>query len=202
MKKLKGFTLQELAIVIAILAILLSIAVPNYIAMKKRADVDSIANQFAAMIRELYEKIDSEMEYDTYNSSAGGHMSKYYIRIDNYKIPDPISGERNLKIQLIKFDASASPATETVIKEIVSKTVKLQNASGSSILMDSAGNVATYITFKPDGKILRFTDRVAARNNVEDFSVRNGIEVVPKSGGGYKKTVYLNTVPPGSVEVK
>ncbi|BCS80722.1 prepilin-type N-terminal cleavage/methylation domain-containing protein [Anaerocellum diazotrophicum] len=201
MKRFKGFTLQEMAIVLAILAILLAIAVPNYIAMKKRADVNSVATQFAAMIRELYEKIDSEMEYDTYTSAPGGHISKYYIKIDNYYIPDPVTGERSLKIQLIKFDASFTPQ-ETVLKDIKSKTVKLQNALGSSILMDSAGAVATYITFKPNGEIVRFTGSVLARGNVSTFSAQNKIEVIPVSGHGYKRVVVLNSVPPGSVEVQ
>lgn len=201
MKRFKGFTLQEMAIVLAILAILLAIAVPNYLAMKKRADVDSIATQFAAMIRELYEKVDSEMEYDTYSSATGGHMSKYYIKIDNYYIPDPVTGEKCLKIQLIKFDATSTPS-EVVLKEIKSKTVKLQNAPGSSILMDSAGAVATYITFKPNGEIKRFTGSMLARGNVETFSAQNRIEVIPVSGSNYKKTIVLDSVPPGSVEVK
>lgn len=201
MKRFKGFTLQEMAIVLAILAILLAIAVPNYLAMKKRADVDSIATQFAAMIRELYEKVDSEMEYDTYSSATGGHMSKYYIKIDNYYIPDPVTGEKSLKIQLIKFDATSTPS-EVVLKEIKSKTVKLQNAPGSSILMDSAGAVATYITFKPNGEIKRFTGSMLARGNVETFSAQNRIEVIPVSGSNYKKTIVLDSVPPGSVEVK
>lgn len=201
MKRFKGFTLQEMAIVLAILAILLAIAVPNYLAMKKRADVDSIATQFAAMIRELYEKVDSEMEYDTYSSATGGHMSKYYIRIDNRQIPDPVTGEKSLKIQLIKFDATSTPS-EIVLKEIKSKTVKLQNAPGSSILMDSAGAVATYITFKSNGEIKRFTGSVLARGNVETFSAQNRIEVIPVSGSNYKKTIILDSVPPGSVEVQ
>jgi len=201
MKRFKGFTLQEIAIVLAILAILLAIAVPNYIAMKKRADVNSVATQFAAMIRELYEKIDSEMEYDTYSSTSGGHMSKYYIRIDNHSIPDPVTGEKSLKIQLIKFDASSTP-NEIVLKEIKSKTEKLQNAASSSILMDSAGAVATYITFKPNGEILRFTGSVLARGNTHVFSAQNKIEVVPLSGSNYKKVIILNIVPPGSVELE
>lgn len=196
MKRLRGFTLQEIAIVIAILAILLAIAVPNYISMKKKADVNSVANQFAAMIRELYEKIDSEMEYDTYDSLSGGHKSKYYIRIDNYYV------EPYLKIQLIKYETSGSGATEVVLKEIKSSTVKLQNAPGSSLILDSAGSVATYITFKPNGEIKRFTDSISVRNNVVTFSGRNGIEVLPVSGGSYKKTVYLDSVPPGSVKVE
>jgi prepilin-type N-terminal cleavage/methylation domain-containing protein len=201
MKKFKGFTLQEMAIVLAILAILLAIAVPNYIAMKKRADINSVATQFAAMIRELYEKIDSEMEYDTYTSAPGGHISKYYVRIDNYYIPDQTTGERSLKIQLIKFDASSTP-NEVVLKEIKSKTVKLQNAASSSILMNSAGAVATYITFKPNGEILRFTGSVLARTNVHTFTSQNKIEVISVSNSNYKKTVILNSVPPGSVEVQ
>jgi len=201
MKRFKGFTLQEIAIVLAILAILLAIAVPNYIAMKKRADVNSVATQFAAMIRELYEKIDSEMEYDTFTSSTGGHISKYYIRIDNYYISDPVTGEKSLKIQLIKFDTGAS-SNEIVLKEIKSKTVKLQNAAGSSILMDSAGAVAIYITFKPNGEILRFTGSVAARGNTYVFSAQNKIEVIPLSGSNYKKVIILNSTPPGSVEVQ
>ena len=201
MKRFKGFTLQEIAIVLAILSILLAIAVPNYISMKKKADINNIATQFVAMIRELYEKIDSEMEYDTYTSAPGGHISKYYIKIDNYYIPDPVTGERSLKIQLIKFDASSTPQ-ETVLKEIKSKTVKLQNALGSSILMDSAGAVATYITFKPNGEIVRFTGSILARGNVRTFSAQNKIEVIPVSGHSYKKVVVLNSVPPGSVEVQ
>jgi len=201
MKRFKGFTLQEIVIVLAILAILLAIAVPNYVAMKKRADVNSVATQFAAMIRELYEKIDSEMEYDTFTSSTGGHISKYYIRIDNYYISDPVTGEKSLKIQLIKFDAVAS-SNEIVLKEIKSKTVKLQNAAGSSILMDSAGAVATYITFKPNGEILRFTGSVAARGNTYVFSAQNKIEVIPLSSSNYKKVIILNSTPPGSVEVQ
>jgi len=201
MKRFKGFTLQEMAIVLAILAILLAIAVPNYVAMKKRADVNSVATQFAAMIRELYEKIDSEMEYDTFTSSTGGHISKYYIRIDNYYISDPVTGEKSLKIQLIKFDAVAS-SNEIVLKEIKSKTVKLQNAVGSSILMDSAGAVAIYITFKPNGEILRFTGSVLARGNTYVFSTQNKIEVIPLNGSNYKKVIVLNSTPPGSVEVQ
>lgn len=201
MKRFKGFTLQEIAIVLAILSILLAIAVPNYISMKKKADINNIATQFVAMIRELYEKIDSEMEYDTYTSAPGGHISKYYIKIDNYYIPDPVTGERSLKIQLIKFDASSTPQ-ETVLKDIKSKTVKLQNALGSSILMESAGAVATYITFKPNGEIVRFTGSILARGNVRTFSAQNKIEVIPVSGHSYKKVVVLNSVPPGSVEVQ
>ncbi|WP_029227956.1 prepilin-type N-terminal cleavage/methylation domain-containing protein [Caldicellulosiruptor acetigenus] len=200
MKRFKGFTLQEMAIVLAILAILLAIAVPNYIAMKKRADVNSVATQFAAMIRELYEKVDSEMEYDTYSSATGGHMSKYYIRIDNRQIPDPVTGEKSLKIQLIKLDTSSTPHREIVLKEIKSKTVQI--APTSTIVMSNTG-VATYLTFGPKGEIIEFTGSIVARGSVHTpYTAQKTIEIIPISGSSYKKTIVLNSIPPGSVEVQ
>lgn len=180
----KGFTLNEIVIVLAILAILIGIAIPNFISMKKKADVNSVANQLFAMINDLYEKMDSEMEYD-----------KYFIKIDDYLIPDPTTGENTLKIWLIKFESGSTPQ-EIILKKIESKTVILN----SSLIVRLS--TPTYITFDNVGRLRRFTDSISHPASEVLLTDPQTIEVVPKDGGSYKKTIKIRTFPPGSVSIQ
>jgi len=53
--KCKGFSLSEMIIVIVIIAILLAIGIPAYLASVRRAEVKNVANGLADMLSMLYE---------------------------------------------------------------------------------------------------------------------------------------------------
>lgn len=101
--KCRGFSLSEMIIVIVIIAILIAIGIPAYLSSVRRAEVRNIANGLSDMISILYEYEDKEAVY-----------YKYFVKINNYVIPDPTTGERCLQIQLIKYVGG----TETVLKEL------------------------------------------------------------------------------------
>ncbi|MCX7911184.1 MAG: prepilin-type N-terminal cleavage/methylation domain-containing protein [Endomicrobia bacterium] len=63
----KGFTLIEMVIVVAILGILLSIAYINFTRANCLAEVDRATNEIAAMLRDMYEYGNKELDYDKYS---------------------------------------------------------------------------------------------------------------------------------------
>ncbi|WAM32308.1 prepilin-type N-terminal cleavage/methylation domain-containing protein [Caldicellulosiruptor naganoensis] len=183
--KYRGFSLSEMIIVIVIIAILLAIGIPAYLSSVRRAEVRNVANGLSDVISMLYEYEDKEAVYD-----------KYFVKINNYIIPDPATGERYLQIQLIKYVGG----TETVLKELKSKTVELN----SDIIVTGAGPVATYLYYDKNGTLWKFSGSPGLRANESHYQNTNK-EIVVKARGatsGYQKRVIIKALPPGSVEVK
>ncbi|WPX08019.1 prepilin-type N-terminal cleavage/methylation domain-containing protein [Anaerocellum danielii] len=183
--KYKGFSLSEMIIVIVIIAILLAIAVPAYMSSVRRAEVRNVANGLSDMLSVLYEYEDKEAVYD-----------KYFVKINNYVVPEPGTGERYLQIQLIKYVGGI----ESVLKEIKSKAVELN----SDIIVTGAGPVATYLYYDKTGTLWRFAGSPGLRTNENHYQNANKEFVVKVRGatGGYQKRVIVKALPPGSVEVK
>ncbi|ADL42964.1 hypothetical protein COB47_1684 [Caldicellulosiruptor obsidiansis OB47] len=183
--KCKGFSLSEMIIVIAIIAILLAIGIPAYLASVRRAEVKNVANGLADMLSMLYEYEDKEVVFD-----------KYFVKINNHIVPDPVTGETYLQIQLVKYESG----TEKVLKELKSKSAELD----SDVIVTGAGPIATYLYYDNKGILWRFSGSPGGRSNESYFPNANKVFVVRIRGitGGYQKKVIVRVMPPGSVEVK
>ncbi|AEM74121.1 prepilin-type N-terminal cleavage/methylation domain-containing protein [Caldicellulosiruptor acetigenus] len=181
MKK-RGFSLPEMIAVIAIIAILLAIGIPNYIASVRREEVRSVANFLADAIIQLYDLEDKKQDYNT-----------YFLKIVD--VVNPATSQRELTISLIKYQS----ASETVIKERTSKVAELD----SSVIVTGIGSVATYLYFDKEGRLCRFSGSPGLRSNQATYYTEQQITVKVRGGsGGYQKRVIIKPVPAGSVEVK
>lgn len=86
MRKQKGFTLLELLVALAIIALLLSVAAPNYIGSVDKAR-ESILRENLATLRESIDK--HYGDHGRYPQSINDLVQKRYIR----RIPeDPVTG--------------------------------------------------------------------------------------------------------------
>lgn len=86
MRKPLGFTLLELLVALAIIALLLSVAAPNYIGSVDRAR-ESILRENLATLRESIDKFYGD--HGRYPQSMADLVQKRYIR----RIPeDPVTG--------------------------------------------------------------------------------------------------------------
>ncbi|CDF57614.1 prepilin-type N-terminal cleavage/methylation domain-containing protein [Thermobrachium celere] len=84
MKK-KGFTLIELAIVVAILGILISIAYMNFTKSLISSRLDSAANEIASMLRDVYENGNKSMDFESYFISINENNGTYIVELVNKK---------------------------------------------------------------------------------------------------------------------
>jgi general secretion pathway protein G len=89
MHKLKGFTLVELMVVLTVVALLLSIAVPDYVGRVRRAEEAALKENLAVM-RDALDKHYADV--GKYPTSLDELVSKRYLR----SIPDdPLTQQKS-----------------------------------------------------------------------------------------------------------
>jgi general secretion pathway protein G len=77
MKRSKGFTLVELMVVLAVIALLLSVAVPDYIGKMRRAE-EAVLQQNLALMRDSLDK--HYADTGRYPTTLDELVSKHYLR--------------------------------------------------------------------------------------------------------------------------
>lgn len=80
----KGFTLIEMAIVIAILTILLSISYINFTRLSVKSNVDSKADEIASMLKDAYENGNKEMNFKDYYIEIIKSGNNYEVSLINH----------------------------------------------------------------------------------------------------------------------
>jgi general secretion pathway protein G len=77
MKKIKGFTLVELMVVLTVIALLLSVVVPDYIGKLRRAE-EAVLQQNLSLMRESLDK--HYADTGRYPTSLDELVVKHYLR--------------------------------------------------------------------------------------------------------------------------
>ena len=77
MNKLKGFTLVELMVVLTVIALLLSVVVPNYMGKMRRAE-EAVLQENLLLMRESLDK--HYADTGRYPSSLDELVAKHYLR--------------------------------------------------------------------------------------------------------------------------
>jgi general secretion pathway protein G len=77
MKKLKGFTLVELMVVLAVIALLLSVVVPDYVGRMRRAE-ETVLKENLALMRDSLDK--HYADTGRYPISLDDLVAKHYLR--------------------------------------------------------------------------------------------------------------------------
>ena len=77
MKKLKGFTLVELMVVLAVIALLLSVVVPDYMGRMRRAE-EAVLQENLALMRDALDK--HYADAGKYPTSIEELVAKRYLR--------------------------------------------------------------------------------------------------------------------------
>jgi len=77
MKKLKGFTLVELMVVLAIIALLISVVVPDYVGRMRRAE-EAVLQENLALMRDSLDK--HYADTGKYPTTLEDLVAKHYLR--------------------------------------------------------------------------------------------------------------------------
>lgn len=169
----KGFTLLEIVVVIAVIAILMAFTIPNLGIMNQNSNVDRFADDFASIIKNCYEAANKELDYDSYS-----------IVINNYNSIDPEFERLRLVVKYIK--------NSNEIKKINSSSAALNETSTANFIG------GTYsLKFKKTGEIL-----VYKNGSLINTLKKLDIEVIRKSNPSYKHEISILDTPPGTVNIK
>lgn len=88
----KGFTLLELIIVIVIVAILLSIAIPNFVNWKRKMEIERDVNTIYSVIQRYRLKaLTSHVEYEIYFENGGKTLVVNGTSASSYKLSFPFT---------------------------------------------------------------------------------------------------------------
>ncbi|KRQ88080.1 hypothetical protein ABG79_00247 [Caloramator mitchellensis] len=145
----KGFTLVEIIIVLAILGILIAITNINFVRLSQKSKLDSAANDIAAMVKEVYEKSNNEMDYTKWKIEIKRGSSNYNISIINngqvvrsIELQNAImefnDGNVNLSVDTVNLINFASNGNivfknNALNNEFINFNIKLTNSSNSEI---------------------------------------------------------------------
>ena len=145
----KGFTLIEIIIVLAIIAILIAITNLNFIRLGQNSKIESSANDIAAMIKDVYENSNDEMDYTKWNVGINNQDDKFIVSLNNngqtvrkieLKNTNIEINDGNSNIPLgatyyIRFNSNGSIIIETnaATNEYENLNVKISDKGNSSI---------------------------------------------------------------------
>jgi general secretion pathway protein G len=99
MKRIKGFTLVELMVVLAVIALLLSIAVPDYVGRMRRAE-EAVLKENLALLRDSLDK--HYADTGKYPVSLDDLVAKRYLRAIP---PDPFTQSASTWVAVPPQDA-------------------------------------------------------------------------------------------------
>lgn len=168
----KGFTLIEIIIVFAILAVFITISTINFERLNQSSKVESIANDIAAMLKDAYENSNKQLEYDSW-------------RVELIKYG---------KIFQISLKESNNNIRDIEVNSIV---IKLNDGIQEVLLKDD-----TIIQFNPNGLIkLKSKDKGDFNYDVYEYE-KLFIVLSHKNNPLIEKKIEINSVPPGNITIK
>lgn len=179
----RAFTLIEMIIVISILVVLLSIAIPNYLLFSEKAEIDRVTKEIASMITQMYDKIESELAY-----------YKYFVVINNWAKEND-DGEKYLEVKFIKIEGSNQVKA---LKTLISRKVVLESnkVSTQRLTVITYDNRLRYCFSEADSETTIF---------LSSYSPTQGdtvIEIKGKRHSTFKRKIIIKEIPPGSVLIE
>lgn len=162
----RGFTLIEVLVVVAIIAILLSVAAPNLVAFQRNSELRASASEFLAAVQAA--RVEAmKRGVDTYMVPAsGGSWANGWI----------VFADTDL-------DQALNTATDTVVMQtgaIASKTAVVTGLADASAFADGS---SSYIRFNGGGFSM-----------AKDNTFRSGAIEFSVTGSTEKRRVVLNNV--------
>lgn len=169
----KGFTLIEIIIVLAILAILLTISTINFGRFNQSSKVDSLSNDVAAMLKDVYENSNKQLNYDSWKVEMikDGEIYKIFLK-----------------------------ENDNVLRNIETKNIDLtiNNGNNDILLKDES-----IIQFDSNGNIrLKSKDKDALNYDLSNEYDRLLIVLSYKKNSTIRKTIEINSIPPGNITIK
>lgn len=162
----RGFTLIEVLVVVAIIAILLSVAAPNLVAFQRNSELRASASEFLAAVQSARAEA-MKRGVDTYMIPAsGGSWANGWI----------VFADTDL-------DQALNTATDTVIMQtgaIASRTAVVTGLADASAFADGS---SSYIRFNGGGFSM-----------AKDNTFRSGAIEFSVTGSTEKRRVVLNNV--------
>lgn len=162
----RGFTLIEVLVVVAIIAILLSVAAPNLVAFQRNSELRSTASGFLAAVQ-------------------AARVEAMKRGVDTYMIPADSSSWASGWIVFAdtNLDQALNAATDTVIMQtgaIASRTAVVTGQANASAFADGS---SSYIRFNGGGFSM-----------AKDNTFRSGAIEFSVTGSTEKRRVVLNNV--------
>ena len=99
MKRIKGFTLIELMVVLTVIALLLSVVVPDYVGRMKRAE-EAVLHENLSVMRDALDK--HYADAGNYPARLEDLVAKRYLRAIP---PDPLTGSKDTWVGVPPADA-------------------------------------------------------------------------------------------------
>ncbi|SKA82189.1 prepilin-type N-terminal cleavage/methylation domain-containing protein [Caloramator quimbayensis] len=105
----KGFILIEMAIVVAILGILLSISYINFTRLSVKSNVDSKADEIASMLRDTYENGNKEMNFKDYYIEIIKNGNSFEVSLISHKNSVRKTDLKDFELNIVGQTFESSP---------------------------------------------------------------------------------------------
>ena len=183
--KKKGFTIVELVIVIAVIAVLAAVLIPTFVNLTKKANMSSdqvavrnmntlLATEFATEKPTEFRQVIDMLDKNGYNVDALTPLSKGYVFVWN---------QAENKIELVEISAAGeAPKLET----------------GATFINENVSNAEELVSAINEGKDVTLTENIYLDNNIP-ISIKGNVTI---DMNGKNFTSYLDpTNPQGSGSV-